>query len=125
MAQKRFNFQSRIRSFGHAFAGLWHLIRNEHNAWIHLTALVVVVVAGFIVKLNSQEWALISFAIGLVFVAEILNTAIERMVDLASPGKHKLAKQAKDLAAAAVLFAAITAVIIGILIFGGKLIGAG
>ncbi len=124
MSNKRFSIRSRIRNFKNAFAGLVHLIRNEHNAWIHLLAAVLVIILGFITELSTPEWLFITLAIALVFTAELINSAIERMVDLLSPDKHKLAKQAKDLGAAAVLVASITALVIGILIFGPKLFGS-
>lgn len=121
MSYKPFNIKSRIKSFKHAFNGLIHLFKTEHNSWIHVVAVLVVVVAGFFFKINTVEWILVTFAIGLVFTAEVLNTSIERLVDLASPNQNQLAKEAKDLAAAAVLVAAIIAVIIALLIFVPKI----
>jgi len=120
MTNKPFNIKSRIKSFKYAFDGLIHLFKKEHNSWIHLTAVVLVVAAGFFFKVNTVEWVLLTFAIGLVFTAEAINTSIERLVDLASPERNQLAKEAKDLAAAAVLIAAIIAVIIALLIFVPK-----
>lgn len=121
MSYKPFNIKSRIKSFKHAFNGLIHLFKTEHNSWIHVVAVLVVVVAGFFFKINTVEWILVTFAIGLVFTTEVINTSIERLVDLASPNQNQLAKEAKDLAAAAVLVAAIIAVIIALLIFVPKI----
>jgi diacylglycerol kinase len=79
--------------------------------------MMIALVIGFIVKLDALEWIMLVFAIGLVFIAEIFNTAIERLTDLKSPDVHPLAKQAKDLGAAAVLVASVIAIIIGLIIF--------
>lgn len=121
MAKHPFSLKKRISSFKHAYDGLIHLFREEHNSWIHVLAMLVVVAAGFIFHLSTLEWILVCLAIGVVFTAEVINTAIERIVDLISPGIHPLAKQAKDLGAAAVLVTAATAVVIAVLIFGPKI----
>jgi len=97
------------------------MLRTQVNARIHLLATVVVVAAGFWWKLSASEWVAIVAAIGLVWTAEAMNTAIEAVVDLVSPEYHVIAGRAKDIAAGAVLCAAITAVVIGALIFGPKL----
>ena len=109
-------------AFGYAFRGLVFLLRTQANARIHLLATVVVVVAGFVCQLSSGEWIALVGAIGLVWTTEALNTAIETVVDLVSPDYHVLAGRAKDIAAGAVLCAAVTAVIIGVLIFGPHLL---
>jgi diacylglycerol kinase len=109
-----------VRAFEFALRGLAVLVRTQANARIHLAATVIVIVAGIACKLSWGEWAAIVAAIGLVWTAEALNTAIEAVVDLVSPGYHELAGRAKDLAASGVLCAAITAVIIGGLIFGPR-----
>jgi len=121
MTNQPFKIKSRITSFKNAFNGLIHLFKKEHNSWIHATAVVVVVAAGFFFKINTIEWILVTFAIGMVFTTEVINTSIERAVDLSSPDRNHLAKEAKDLAAAAVLVAAIVAVIIALLIFVPKI----
>jgi diacylglycerol kinase len=110
--------QSRIRSFGYAFAGWWYVVRHERNAWIHAVASVSVVVMGLWLGLNRWEWATIVLAIALVWMAEFLNTALEAVVDLASPEHHPLAKRGKDVGAAAVLIAAGASVVVGLLIMG-------
>ncbi len=120
MLKKPFRISDRIRSFKHAFEGLIELFGKEHNSWIHSLAALAIIITGFIVHLSTTEWILIVFAIGFVFITELINSSIERLIDILSPEIHPLAKQAKDLAAAAVLIAAITAVIIGILILGPK-----
>lgn len=108
----------RLRSFGHALRGLKVLLQTQHNARIHALATVVVVVAGAIAGITLIEWALIALAIVSVWTAEAVNTAIEFAVDLTSPGRHPLAARAKDVAAGAVLVAAIGAVVVGGIVFG-------
>ncbi len=107
-----------MRSFGHAFRGLRLLLRTQHNARIHAVATVLVLVAGALLRIAPAEWALIVLAIACVWVAEALNTSIEFLVDLVSPEHHPLAGKAKDVAAGAVLLAAIGAAITGGFVFG-------
>ena len=105
------------KSFGYAFAGIGYALKTQVNMVIHLGATILVTVAGFYFRLTAVEWAIIVLAIGLVWVAEMLNTAIEATVDLVTEKIHPIAKMAKDVAAGAVLLAAFCSVIIGILIF--------
>lgn len=114
---KKFSLSTRAASFRYAFNGLKTLLQSEHNAWIHLAATILVICLGFCLKISSGEWIAICFAIGFVFSMEIINTAIEKLCDFVSVEKHLLIKQIKDLAAAAVLVAAITALAIGLIIF--------
>jgi diacylglycerol kinase len=107
----------RLLSFGHAFRGLARLSR-ETNARIHALATVVVVSVGYFLRLAPLEWALIAFAIGLVLSAEALNTAVESLADAVVQERHPLIGAAKDLGAAAVLIAALTAVAIAALVLG-------
>ncbi|MCD6346682.1 MAG: diacylglycerol kinase family protein [Bacteroidales bacterium] len=123
MTHKSFSITDRLKSFKYAFMGLIHLFKYEHNSWIHLAVMLLVLIIGCIVDLSTTEWIFVVFAFGIVFTAELFNTAIERLTDLNSPDVHPLAKQAKDLAAAAVLIAAITAVVIGLIIFIPKIFG--
>ena len=108
----------RLRSFGHAFRGLKVLVQTQHNARIHAVATALVVGAGALLRISSVEWALIVLAIVCVWAGEALNTAVEFVVDLASPEQHPLAAKAKDVAAGAVLIAAIGAAIVGAIVFG-------
>ena len=112
---------SRLDSFRHAFAGCLHLLRSQQNAWIHACATVAVVLLGLWLGLSPLEWAVIVLTIGLVWMAEFVNTALEAVVDLASPDLHPLAKIGKDVAAAAVLVGAVTAVVVGLLVLGPPL----
>lgn len=107
-----------LTSFGFAARGVAALFRTQANARIHLAAAVLTTAAGFFFHITRLEWCAVVAAIGLVLTAEGLNTAIENVVDLASPELHPLAGRAKDIAAGAVLIAAIASAIIGALVFG-------
>lgn len=114
-------FRSRVRSFRYAFAGWWHVIRTQRNAWIHAVASVVVLTLALFLRLSSRDLAVLIVTIGMVWMGEFLNTAIEAVVDLASPEIHPLAKIGKDVGAAAVLIAALASVLVGLLILGPPL----
>jgi diacylglycerol kinase (ATP) len=109
------------RSFGWAFAGVWHMLRRQRNAQIHSLITILVIVFGVVLQVNAAEWVALVLAIALVLALEALNTALEAVVDLASPQIHPLAKHAKDTAAGAVLIGAIGAAIAGCIIFLPKL----
>jgi len=110
--------RSRLPAFRHAFSGLGYVLRTQKNAWIHASATVLVIGLAFWLGLDPLRWAILIFAIGLVWLSEAFNTALEAFIDLVNPDTHPLAGIAKDTAAAAVLIAAITAAIIGILVLG-------
>src|SRR5512147_3302805 len=112
---------SRIAAFGHAFRGWWHVLRTQHNAWIHSVFATMVIIVGLWVGLKPLDWAVLVLTIAMVFTAEFINTAIEAVVDLASPVHHPLAKIGKDIGAGAVLVAAVAAVLVGLLIIGPPL----
>ena len=112
---------SRIAAFGHAFRGWGHVLRTQHNAWIHSVVAAAVIVLGLWIGLLPRDWAIIVLTIAMVFTAEFINTAIEAVVDLASPVHHPLAKVGKDVGAGAVLVAALAAIIVGLLILGPPL----
>lgn len=121
---------NRAKSFHYAFEGWWHVLRTQHNAWIHAVVSIAVFVVAFWLRLSALEWAVLVLTIMAVWMAEFMNTAIEAVVDMTMPEFHPLAKVAKDVAAAAVLVGAIGAVIIGLIILGpplwervGELIG--
>jgi diacylglycerol kinase (ATP) len=114
---KPFEIKARLDSFHYAFAGLWTMLKSQHNAWIHAAATVLVVALGIWCGLSRGEWCWIILAIMAVWTAEALNTAFEFLADAASPGYHPLVKKAKDVAAGAVLVAAIGAAVIGLIIF--------
>lgn len=93
------------------------MIRCQHNAWIHLVATVGAVAAGLFFQLARAEWCWIVLAIAIVWTAEALNTAFEFLADAAAPSFHPVVRDAKDVAAGAVLVTAIAAVIIGLIVF--------
>jgi diacylglycerol kinase len=113
---------SRIHSFGHAFAGLRYVLRTQKNAHIHTLATILVICLAFWLQTPPSEFAILILTIGTVWTAEFVNTSLEAVVDLASPERHPLAKVGKDVGAAAVLIAAISSAIIGIIILGPPLI---
>ncbi len=114
-------FRSRARSFSYAFTGWWFVIRTQRNAWIHATVSILVIIVALWLQLSPRDWATIVFAFALVWTAEFLNTALEAVVDLASSEQSHLAKVGKDVGAAAVLIAAGSAAVIGLLILGPPL----
>lgn len=106
-----------FHALGWAWQGICQAFQEERNLKIHCVAAVLVVLAGLALQISLTHWMILVFAIGLVFICEMMNTAIERMVDLATAEYHPLAAAAKNMAAGAVLIAAITSVVIGILVF--------
>lgn len=111
-----------INSFKYALQGIKQSYKGEQNLKIHTIVAVLVIIFGFLLKINYLEWLICLVLIGLVLMAEFFNTAIEYVVDLASPKIHPLAKAAKDTASAGVLMMAIIAAIIGLIIFVPKLL---
>lgn len=109
------------KSFGYAFQGIFHTIRDERNIKIHLFATAMVILFGAWLRISRTEWLICLILFGLVISLELVNTAIEACVDLVTEEKKPLAKKAKDAAAGAVLFSAIMAAIIGLAIFLPKL----
>lgn len=115
-------FRSRARSFRYAFSGWWFVIRTQKNAWIHAVISVIVILLALWLRVSLQDMAVLVLTIAVVWTAEFLNTAVEAVVDLASPQIHPLAKIGKDVGAAAVLIAALASIIIGLLIMGPPLL---
>ncbi|MEI8060323.1 MAG: diacylglycerol kinase family protein [Ferruginibacter sp.] len=113
---KPFRISDRVKSFGYAFEGIVIFFRTQHNAWIHLLATVFVIITGFFLKINASEWCWITSAIIIVIITEMLNTAIEFMCDTFTLDNHPQIKKIKDIAAGAVLIAALGALVIGCLI---------
>ena len=106
-----------VRSFGYAFEGLALMLRSQPNFLIHLLAAALAVLIGLILHLNPVEFAILVLTIGLVLVTECVNTVLETVCDLVSPGYHPLVKRAKDISAAAVLVAAAASVVIAVLLY--------
>jgi len=121
-AGKRFSLRERMRSFRFAFKGIAAVLRTQHNFRIQLAAFILVVAAGFIFGISPAEWCIVFLASALVLSLEIINSAIEFLVDLLSPEYHEKAGMIKDISAGAVLVAAIMAAITGIIIFGKEII---
>ena len=114
-------WRRRVASFGHAGRGVWAALRSEVHLRFHAAATGIVIGAGFHYGISRLEWALLALAVAGVWTAELLNTAIEALTDLASPDFHPLAGTAKDVAAGAVLLAVVGAVVVGALVFGPHL----
>ncbi len=115
--KEEFSFIKRAKSFAHASRGIWVFLKTTHNAWIHFVVLDIVLVCGFYFSISTTEWILLIFAAGFVLVSEAFNTAIEIDIDLTSPQYHPYARDTKDVAAGAVLISAITAALVGLLVF--------
>jgi|HigsolmetaAR201D_1030396.scaffolds.fasta_scaffold04003_6 diacylglycerol kinase (ATP) len=111
-----------LHAFSYAGEGIWYLIGTQRNAKIHTAIAIGVVLMGALLQIDRLEWVMLVLIIALVIAAEGFNTALEALVDLASPTYHPLAKVAKDVAAGAVLLTAIAAVVIGMLIFLPRLL---
>lgn len=122
MNQKKFNIGDRLKSFKFAFNGIRILFVNEHNVWIHLAAAMLVIIAGIVLKISISEWLAVLIAIGLVFTSEAINTSIEKLSDFISPERQSSIKEVKDLASAGVLISAMTALIIGLIVFAPKIL---
>jgi diacylglycerol kinase len=113
--------KKRIQSFGYAGRGIRVVFRSEVNMKIHIFISILVIISGFALKINTSEWCLCLLCMGLVVGAEMMNTAVENVVDLVSPDFHPLAGKAKDIAAGAVLICAIISFLVGLLIFIPKI----
>lgn len=120
--KKAFSIVKRAQSFKHAFRGIRVFVQTQHNAWVQIFFLCVVVVLGYVLSVSSIEWMMLVFSIGLVLCMEAINTAIEFDIDLTSPQYHPFARDTKDVAAGAVLISTIVAVIVGLIVFIPKIL---
>ena len=111
-----------LRGFEYAFQGLWHAAKTQLNFRVHLVLAVIAVLLGYALHISTAEWLWVSLCIGMVLLTELINTAIELLVDLVSPEYNEKAGRVKDMCAAAVLITAITALVIGLIIFVPKLL---
>ena len=109
-------------SFKYALQGVKVELKGERNLKIHIVAMILVIIAGFILKISVAEWGICIILFGLVISAELFNTAIETTVDIAMPERNEKAKKAKDVAAGAVFVIAMASAVIGLLIFVPKII---
>jgi diacylglycerol kinase len=110
-----------LKSFGYAIKGMYIALKEQQNMRIHLLAILVVTLAGIYLGLSAIEWGIIALTMGLVISTEMMNSAIESLVDLISPEYNEKAGKIKDVAAGAVLVAAIIATVVAIYIFGNKI----
>lgn len=108
--------------FLNAFRGLYVVSKTTRHLFVHVTSALIVIVFGFYFGVSSLEWIALIFAIGFVFVTEVLNTAIEIDIDLTSPEYHPYARDTKDVAAAAVLLSVLVAIIVGLIVFLPKIL---
>lgn len=122
MKSSKFSISKRLNSFRYAWQGIVALVRDEHNARVHLVAAVVASAMGLWLKISSMEWVVIVGCIGIVIATEAMNSAVEAVCDKVSPEKHELIKKAKDCGAAAVLVVSISAAIIGAIVFVPRLL---
>ena len=113
----RFSAYQRFKSFGYAFRGIFSMFIRQPNFLVQFSIAVLVVIAGFAFDISSAEWLFVVLAIGLVLSLEMFNTVVEKLVDMVSPEYNQKAGLIKDIAAGAVLVAAITAAVIGLIIF--------
>ena len=114
---KKFSLNDRLASFANAFRGIRNMCATQHNAWLHAIATLIVLSAGVVFRITSMEWCCFILCFMAVWAAEAMNTAVEWVTDLASPEFHPLAGKAKDVAAGAVLIAAIGSLIVGAIVF--------
>jgi len=115
--RKPFILKARLKSFKYAFNGIFEFFSSQHNALIHLIAAIFVISLGIWLKITTIEWVFIILAIGIVFMAELFNSAIENLADSITLEFNETIKKTKDLSAAGVLVAAIFAALIGLIIF--------
>lgn len=118
-----FSVVKRGKSFAHAWRGIGIFLRTTHNAWIQIAILIIAIAAGIYFQITGTDWMMIVVAAGLVLTTEAVNTAIEIDINLTSPQFHPFARDTKDVAAGAVLIAAIAAALIGIIVFAPYIFG--
>ena len=120
---KKNNFLSkRLKSFYYAGRGIIYFFKEGIHAKFHIITTIVVIIAGFYFKISRNEWFALLLTCALVLCAEALNSAIEKLTDMVSPDHHTQAEFVKDVAAGAVLIAAIFAVVVGLMIFIPKIV---
>ena len=120
--KEAFSWRNRALSFKYAWKGIVYTFKTQHNMWIHSVAAIITIMLAWLLQLPASRWLLIMLCIGLVMALEIVNTAIETLVDQLHPQRHPKIGLVKDLAAGAVLVAAVTAFIVGCCIFGPALV---
>jgi diacylglycerol kinase (ATP) len=121
MKSQEFSIRARIKGFRFAMEGIYSFFQSEHNAWLHFLATIAVFTLAAVVGVDKNELLALVFAVGFVWVAEMFNTCIERVMDFVSEKPHPEIKFIKDVAAGAVLTAALTALAVGAVVFIPKL----
>ena len=116
-----FSLSARVESFRFALRGIAQMLLSQHNAWIHALATIAVITLGFWLEVTRGDWLALILASAVVWTAESLNTAFEALCDVASPEFHPQVERAKDVAAGAVLIAAVASAVVGLLVFGPRL----
>ena len=111
-----------LKSFKYAFDGIYTGIKEEQNMKIHIAIMILVIIFGIMLKISKIEWIICIILFGFVISMELINTAIENIVDLVCPGYSEKARKIKDIAAGAVLTAAILAVLLGLIVFTGPVV---
>ena len=119
--EKKFSVGQRFKSFSYAWSGIKSVLKIEHNTWIHLFLTISAIALGIVLKLATAEWATLIIVTAMVWMAELFNTCIEKIMDFLSTESHPQIKLIKDMAAAAVLIASIAALIVGAIIFIPKI----
>lgn len=119
---QNFSISGRFKSFNHAWSGIKTILRTEHNSRVHLVFTFCALVLSFVFKLSLLEFSILVVVISIVWIAELFNTCIEKIMDFISIEKHPQIKRIKDMAAAAVMLASISALIVGIIIFISKIV---
>ena len=121
---KKFSMYARFASFKPAIRGTKFVLLNEHNAQIHLGAALSAIILGIVFKIGKTEWLVIHLCFGWVLAVQILNSAVEKMVDFVSPGINEKARLIKDISAGSVLVAAVISLMAGLIIFIPHVIAA-
>ncbi|HTQ63481.1 MAG TPA: diacylglycerol kinase family protein [Puia sp.] len=119
---QRLTIKNQSKSFYHAFSGIGYFIASERNAAIHLAATILAIMAAIFFRVSISEAIALTFVIGIVWIAELFNTCLEKTLDFISIDEHPEIKFIKDTAAGAVLIASITALIVGLFIFIPKIL---
>ena len=122
MKTEKFSLKKRIKSFGYAFAGIKKFLLSEHNARLHFIATILVLIASLVYKVSNTEAIALAGMVGFVWVAEMFNTCIEKVMDFISEEQHPNIQFIKDVAAGAVLIASLTALVTGLFIFIPKIL---
>ena len=120
--KERARDKSLVDSFNFAIEGIISSFKNEKHMKVHILVAIIIVILAIIINASKVEILIISLSVSFVLITELINTAVEAIVDLVSPERHPLAKLAKDVAAGAVLVAAINALCVGYLLFYDKLL---